>query len=136
MRSTSFATLARRFQAGLLALIVLALLAGNTGRAAASPDDTVDELFQATDLAVAVTEHMQWYWDEIFRQSDIRAETPYALLFDMYSYGATGCGDVANYDYSFYCVGDDTVYVNIDHVQDMREDYGDLYAAVLGVGQP
>jgi predicted metalloprotease len=133
---TSFVVLSRRARAGFLALIVLTLLAGNTSRTSASSDDTVEELFQATDLAVAVTDHMQQYWDEIFRNSGIRAETPYAILFDMYSYGATGCGDVSNYDYSFYCVGDDTVYINVDHVQDMREDFGDLYAAVLGVGQP
>jgi predicted metalloprotease len=136
MTSNAFAMLSVRLRAGILALIVLTLLAANTGRSAASPDDTVGELLVAQDLAVAVTEHMQWYWDEIFYQSDIRAETPYAVLFDMYSYGATGCGDVSAYDYSFYCVGDDTVYVNIDHVQDMREDFGGLYAAVLGVGQP
>ena len=136
MRSTAFATLARRFRAGFLALLVLTLLAGNTGRASASSDDTVGELWEATDLAVAVTENIQLFWDEVFVDSGIRAETPYAVLFDMYSYGATGCGDISNYDYSFYCVADDTVYVNIDHVQDMREDYGNLYAAVLGVGQP
>lgn len=132
----SFDGVARVLRPGFVALLVFALLSAASGRASASADDTVEELFEAANLAVAVTEHMQWYWDDIFENSGIPAETPWAVLFDMYNYGPTGCGDISNYEYSFYCVGDDTVYVNVDHVQDMREDFGDLYAAVLGVGQP
>lgn len=140
MTSVSFSSLAARFgrpfRVAFVALVTLSLIAGASGRAAASRDDTIDEIFEATDLAVAVTDHMQWYWDDIFYQSGIRAETPYAVLYDVYTYGQTGCGEISSYGYSFYCIADDTVYVSVDHVQDMREQEGDLYAAVIGVGQP
>lgn len=130
------ARLNRPFRVVALLFLAFTLVAGTSSRAAASWDDSVEEIFEATDLATAVTEHMQYYWDDVFDQSGIRAETPYAVLYDIFNYGPTGCGDVSNYSYSFYCVADDTVYVNVDHVQDLREQEGDLYAAVIGVGQP
>jgi predicted metalloprotease len=126
----------RPFRVVALLFLAFALIAGTSSRASASWDDSVEEIFEATDLATAVTEHMQWYWDEVFYISDINAETPYAVLYDIYSYGQTGCGEVSSYGYSWYCVADDTVYISVDHVQDMREQEGDLYAAVMGVGQP
>ena len=126
----------RPFRVVALLFLAFALIAGTNSRASASWDDSVEEIFEATDLATAVTEHMQWYWDEVFYISDIHAETPYAVLYDIYTYGQTGCGEVSSYGYSWYCVADDTVYISVDHVQDMREQEGDLYAAVIGVGQP
>ena len=127
---------ARLFRAGFVALVALTLLVGAANSASAQRGHTARELFEANDLTETVTVHMQDFWDDIFLISDLPYETPYAILYDSYNYGATGCGDIESYTYSYYCIADDTVYVNVEHVQDMREDYGDLYAAVVGVGQP
>ena len=80
--------------------------------------------------------HVQDFRDDAFLRSDLPYETPYAVAYDNANYGATGCGDVADYGYSWYCLADDTVYVNVDQVQQLRWQEGDLFAAVLGVGQP
>lgn len=132
----SIAPAARLIRAGFVALIALTFVFSVTGNASAQRPHSAAEIFEAADLAEAVTVHMQDFWDDTFIRSDLPYETPYAVLYDRYNYGSTGCGYVEDYSYSWYCIADDTVYVNVDHVQDMREDYGDLYAAVLGVGQP
>ena len=132
----SIAPFARLLHAGFVALIALTVLLGATNGASAQGRHSAAEIFEANELAEAVTVHMQDFWDDTFIRSDLPYETPYAVLYDRFNYGATGCGDVEDYGYSWYCLADDTVYVNIDQVQDLREEYGDLYAAVLGVGQP
>lgn len=135
----SFAFAVRALRVGLVSVIALTLLLSASGHAEAGVRgnrNSPSEIFQAADLAETVTEHMQDYWDDIFVISDLPYETPYAILYDGYNYGNTGCGYLENYNYSWYCLNDDTVYVNVDQVQTLREQEGDLFAAVLGVGQP
>ena len=127
---------ARVLRLALGPCFVLGIVLGQTADASAQGLRQDDDLFDAEELAVAVAEHMQAFWDDIFVRSDLPYETPVAVLFDSGDRGATGCGRVETYDYSWYCIADDTVYINIDHVEQLREDEGDLYAAVVGVGQP
>ena len=121
---------------GLAWFVVLGLLFGLGANAAAQDRRRDRDLFDSEELAVAVAEHMQEFWDDIFIRSDLPYETPIAVLFDSLDRGSTGCGRVETYDYSWYCIADDTVYINIDHVEQLRDDESDLYAAVVGVGQP
>ncbi len=132
----SIGSVARVLRVGLVSLIALTLVLSVTGGASAHGGHSSSEVFEASDLAEAVTVHMQDFWDDAFRRSDLPYETPYAVAYDNSNYGATGCGDVEDYTYSWYCLADDTVYVNIDQVQQLRRQEGDLFAAVLGVGQP
>ncbi len=134
----SIISAARVLRVGLVSLIALTLVFSATAGTSAhgGHSSSSEEVFEATDLAEAVTVHMQDFWDDAFLRSDLPYETPYAVAYDNSNYGATGCGYVEDYGYSWYCVADDTVYVNIDQVQQLREQEGDLFAAVLGVGQP
>ena len=135
----SFASAARLFRTGLVAMIALTLILSATGTASANHttrDRSASELFSASNLAEAVTEHQQDFWDAIFLVSDLPYETPYAILYDSYNYGRTGCGLIETYTYSWYCLSDDTVYINVEQVADLRLQEGDLFASVLGVGQP
>lgn len=131
----SLVSAARVLRAGVVSLMVLTLIVSAVSGTSAS-HRTGRDVLEATDLADAVTLHMQNFWDDAFERSDLPYETPYAVAYDNSDYGSTGCGYVEDYGYSWYCVADDTVYVNIDQVQDLREQEGDLFAAVLAVGQP
>ncbi len=69
MSSVTPAALAARFNRPfrVVALLFLAItLIAGASRASASWDDSSAEIFEATDLATAVTEHMQYYWDDVF----------------------------------------------------------------------